>query len=350
MRLLAILLSLAAASALAACSPKSGEAHGEAEARLRITGDAVTVADTTIDAVIDAAGIAEPFARATLSTKLMGTVVAVLVREGDAVRSGQPLVRLDARELAARGSQASAGLAEAEAVRGEALAHAERIRNLYEDSAATRSQLDAAETALARAEAGVRAARGASAELGAVETYAVIRAPFAGTVTERFVDPGAFASPGAPLVTVQDGSRLRISATAAPDAVREVARGVELDAIIEGEQARATVEGVVPAPGGNVYTINAIVDNRTRRFLPGSAASLALPQGTRQALVIPSAAVQREGELTGVYVRRDGADELRWIRVGRERGTVIEVLSGLRAGDHVVVPVQPAAGAAAVAR
>jgi RND family efflux transporter MFP subunit len=338
MRHFALMLTAGTLWVLGGCTPESGEAHGTAATPLRITGDAVTVLDTTLDAVIDAAGTAEPFARATLSTKIMGTVVAVLAREGDAVRKDQPLVRLDARELTARASHAAAAVAEADALHDAALAQARRIRGLYADSAATRAQLDAAETGLARAEAGVRAARAASAELAAVESYAVVRAPFAGTVTERHVDPGAFAAPGAPLITVQDGSRLRVAATAAPDAVRGVRRGTKLEATIEGERVQASVEGVVPAPGGNVYTINALVENPGGRLLPGSAASLALPQGQRQAVVVPERAVQREGELTGVYVRSNGSDALRWIRVGRAHDGMMEVLSGLRAGEQVVVP------------
>jgi hypothetical protein len=68
-------------------------------------------------------------------------------------------------------------------------------------------------------------------------------------------------------------------------------------------------------------------------------------------LVIPAAAVRREGELTGVFVRTQAADELRWVRVGRMSGDVIEVLSGLQAGDQVVVPAAaPAAATAAVER
>src|SRR5688572_8997205 len=181
------------AALLAACAPRRSENAGASEPPAP-AGTPVTVIDTTIAATLDAAGIAEPFQQATLSTKLMGTVVAVLVREGDAVEAGQPLVRIDARDLTAKAAQASASVADEEANQREALSHAARIRALYADSAATKAQLDAAETGLARAEAAVRVAHGASAELSAVSDYATVRAPFAGVVTQRFVDPGAFAA------------------------------------------------------------------------------------------------------------------------------------------------------------
>lgn len=320
-----------------ACAPRHSD-EGRDHAPTRVAGTVVTVTDTTLDATLEAAGVAEPFQRATLSTKLMGTVVAVPVREGDVVNKGQPLVRIDARDLTAKATQASASVADAEANHREALAHAARIRALYADSAATKAQLDAAETGLARAEAAVRVAQGASDELGAVSDYAIMRAPFAGVVTQRFVDPGAFAAPGAPLVTVQDVSRLRIVANAAPDAVRSLRRDMPITATIEGRTVRATVEGVVPADAGNLYTVNAVVPNADRALLAGSTATIALPLGARAALLVPSAAVRREGDLTGVIVRTASGDDLRWVRVGRTVNGAVEVKSGLRADEQIVVP------------
>lgn len=338
-RLLSI--TIAGLAVLAACgAPDAGrEPESLAAATAdRTPGQVVAVADTTIQATLDAAGVAEPFTQSTLSTKLMGTVVAVLVREGDHVAAGQPLVRIDARDLAAKQTQVGAAIAEAEAVHRDAVTQAGRIRALYADSAATRAQLDAAETGLARAEATVRQARAGAAELDVVADYSVVRAPFAGVVTRRFVDPGAFAAPGAPLVTVQDGRRLRVSVTVAPEAALGLARGAGVTATVEGTTVPATVEGVIPAATGNLYTINAIVENRDGRLLAGSAATLQLPRGPRQALLIPSAAVRRQGDLTGVLVRGATADELRWVRLGAEHDGHFEVLGGLRAGDQVVVP------------
>ena len=155
-------------------------------------------------------------------------------------------------------------------MRHDAMTQANRIRALYADSAATRAQLDAAETGLARAEAGLEAAQAAASELGAVSSYAVVRAPFAGIVTKRFADPGAFAAPGAPLVTIQDVSTLRISANTTPDVARGLRRGQTLAALVERTPVRATIEGVVPATAGNLYTINALVPNPNAALLAGS--------------------------------------------------------------------------------
>jgi RND family efflux transporter MFP subunit len=303
-----------------------------------IAGASYTVHDTTIDAGFDAAGVAAPIQQATLSTRLTGAVTAILVREGDHVAAGQPLVRLDARDLSAKSTQLAASIAEADAMRRDALTNADRIRALYADSAATRAQLDAAETGLARANAGLAVARAATSELDALRSYSVVRAPFAGIVTKRFVDVGAFAAPGAPLVSIENVSTLRIGATTTPDIARGLRRGQPLAALVERTPVRATIEGVVPALAGNLYTINALVPNPGAALLAGSRATLALPTGQRRVLVVPSSGVSRQGDLTGVTLRTPDGDERRWVRLGRVMGDMVEVTAGLHAGDRVVVP------------
>ena len=328
-----------------ACEQTPGSKETAIAAVPATTGLVVTVRDTMLASRFSAAGVAEPVQQATLSTKLMGTVTDVLVKEGDRVAAGQPLVRIDARDLTAKSAQAAASIVEAEAVQREAFSQANRIRALYADSAAPRAQLDAVETELARADAALHAARAAGAELESVRSYAQIRAPFAGIVAKRFVDPGAFAAPGAPLVTIQDAARLRITVSATPDVARRLRPGDTVAATIEGQPARATLEGVVPALTGNLYRLNALVPNPGAAILAGSVATLELPTGTRRAFVVPTAAIVREGDLTGVTLRTSQGDERRWVRLGRTSAETSEVVAGLRAGDRVVIPTRAAAAA-----
>jgi len=341
-RTLTMIAATVAAGVMAAgCSGPAEQAPATAAPTF---GTAVAVTDTMIADVFEASGVAEPIQRAMVGTKLMARVTEVLVHEGDRVTAGQVLVRLDARDLTAKDAQVQAGIASAEAMHQEALAQATRIRALYADSAAPKAQLDAVEAGLARAEAAVRQARAAGDELDAVGSYATLRAPFAGIVTQRMVDVGAFAAPGQPLVVVEDQSRLRISVTAAPDAVRGVTRGQVLAGTVAGRAVEATVEGIASAPGGHLVTVNAVVANRDDAAFGGSAATLDLPMGTRLALTVPAAAVMREGDLTGVRVKTATGADLRWVRTGRERAGQVEVLSGLSAGDQVFVPQGTAEG------
>lgn len=337
----AVLVSVGA-STLAACSDREPEIRTAAqlnpESASRSAGTAFTVRDTMIASTIAASGVAEPIQQAALSSKLMGTVLQVSVREGDAVKAGQTLLRIDARDLAARTSQASASVADAEAQHSEATAHATRFRALYADSAATRAQFDAAQTMLARAEAGVRAARAAASEVEAMASYATVRAPFNGVVSVRAADPGMFAAPGVPLLTVQDVSSLRIRVTADANAVRSLKHGDQVRATIDGADTRATIEGIVSANAGNLFTVNAIVSNHSATFRAGSAATLFISTGTQSAVLVPASAIVREGDLTGVIVRGAQRDERRWIRIGASAGSLVEVTSGLHAGDVIVLP------------
>lgn len=295
------------------------------------------VVDSLIPAGIEAFGIAAPIQQATVSTRLMGAVTAVLVHEGDRVRAGQLLLRIDTRELAAKSQQANAGLGAAQAQATEAERYAERIRALYADSAAPKAMLDAAETGALRAQAGLTQAQAMQQELAAVADYGELRAPFAGVVTRRWVDAGAFAAPGAPLVTLEDHSALRISVSTTPSLATQLHRGATIEARIEGRPTLAVIEGVVPVQGGGLYTINAVVRDPAGQFSSGGAASLLVPQGTRHAILAPVGAIVRQGDLTGVRIWQGERADLRWVRLGVARGQWIEVLSGLGAGDSVVV-------------
>ncbi len=332
-KLIPVAGTLLAMLALGACGGDETPTPAE---RLPLDGTPVAVIDTVIVDAFDASGVAEPVRAATLSTKLMASVTTVLVHEGDRVASGQLLVRLDARDLDAKLTQVEAGLAAATAVYDDAVVQVGRIRALYADSAATRAQLDQAETGLVRAEAAVATASAMAAELAATASYAEIRAPFAGVVTHRFVDPGSFAAPGAPIVTVEDAGALRVSVSAAPDAVQGLRAGTAVNGTVGDVPVRGTVEGVVPS-GPNLYTVNALVPNPKGALLSGSAATLALPRGTRRAIVVPVGAVVRQGDLTGVRTVAQGQPSLRWVKLGRTTDGVVEVLSGLAAGDTVVV-------------
>ena len=319
----------------AACQPRSPAVPVQSTAAT-VSRATLLVHDTTIDGSLEVAGIAAPIREATLGTTLVGSVTEVLVHEGQVVHAGDVLARIDARDVNARGTQAAAGVAQAEAVLENARLHARRLQALYADSAAAKAQLDDANASLARAEAGARAAHGAAAEVEAMRAYADIRSPFDGIVTKRHVDPGSFVMTGTPLITVQDVSRLRLSVTATPADVHGMLPGTHIDARIEGQPASAVVEGIVPATGNAVYVVNALVDNPSGKFLAGASAALFLPRAARTGILLPEAALVHEGDLVGVRVRAgSGGTELRWLLVARVDAAHVEVLSGLHGGETV---------------
>lgn len=305
-------------------------------------GMIVVVHDTILPDAVDASADAEPLRESTLSTKLMGHVVEVAVREGDYVRAGALLVRLDDRDIGARHEQAQAALRSSEAALEEATLQAGRLRALFADSAAPRAQVDAAEAGLVRAEQSVRAARAGAREVESLADYSAIRAPFSGTIVQRFVDPGALAAPGTPLIRIEDASRIRLMAPVAPSVASRVRRGATIEVSIEGVRTSGIVEAVLPARSASLVTVQVIVDNAGGRYSSGSAATVSVPGEARKAMLVPVAALVHTGELAGVRIQAGGAVMTRWLRLGRVHGDLVEVLSGLSAGDSVVVPVSPA--------
>jgi RND family efflux transporter MFP subunit len=308
-------------------------------------GTTLVLRDTLLTEVTEVSAVAEPLVTATLATKVMGQVLTVLPREGESVPVGAVLVRLDARDIAARREQAQAAMRGAEAALQDAARHAARIRALHADSAAAKAQLDAAETGLARAEQAALGARAAVTEVDVLADYANVRAPFRGVVVRRFVDAGAFVTPGMPLLQIEDASTLRVVAAVAPLVARSLRRGTSVRVSIEGVDATGVVEGIVPVAGASLSNVQVLVDNARQRFSSGSAASLSLTGGTRTALLVPTKALVRSGDLAGVRMRSAGTTVTRWVRLGREHDGFTEILSGLVSGDTIVVPTVPVKGA-----
>ncbi len=333
-------LFLVAVPAIAACSNDAPDAaNTPTPASISTEGlREVAVIDSQLPNVSEAVGTAAPLLSATLSTKLMATVSAVHVQAGDLVRAGQLLVTLDVRDIDAKATQARGNLQGAEAMLADAEVQVARMRALFADSAAPKAQLDAAEAGLARARAAVQGARGGVAEASAIREYGAVRAPFAGVVTQRFVDPGAFAAPGAPLINVQQSGTLRVSALVPPAAALGLRRGATVDVMIEGRATTGRIEGVVAAPSGGLYSVNVLVPNASGEHASGGSATVLLPGAMQTVRLVPLAAITREGDLTGVRVRANNTVERRWVRLGRTRGALVEVLSGVNAGDMVLVP------------
>jgi RND family efflux transporter MFP subunit len=359
--------ALAVLSAGCAASPSSEVTDG---------APAVVVTTAAVDqrtwpTFVEAGGVVRARSSAVLSSRLLAPVLAVHVRAGDAARQGQLLVELDAAAARAEAVRAAAsldaarlaaeaaaaGVAGAEATAALARATHDRIRRLHDTRSATPQELDDAAGAWAAADARARAARaaasGAASALEAaraaadaaaiVAGYAVIRAPFDGLVARRDVDPGTMATPGLPLLVVDDGSALGLDVDL--DATR--AAGIGL-----GHPASVRLDGEDTEGGwidGRVTEIarldTAAPGFRLRIEVPRRAADRAgvfgrarLPTASRDALAAPADAIVRRGQLTLAFVAgADGIARLRSVRVGDAHDGRVEILAGLTAGERVIV-------------
>jgi multidrug efflux pump subunit AcrA (membrane-fusion protein) len=363
-----LLLSAAGFVLMAGCAAPP-EASSPAPAPLAVS--IVPVESAALESSFEAGGVVRARNTAAVASRLMAPILAIHVVPGDRVRRGAVLVTLDNREIEANRSRAAAASASAvEAARAAesdlrsaqaaatlARATHDRIRTLHDKRSATPQELDQAASALDAADAQLTAARArvaaASAARDAAQaasdaaaitaSYAVLTAPFDGLVTERSADPGVMATPGLPLVTVEDatGFRLEVAldeARAAHVAPGQPARVQIGDAASSnywtGEAHVGEIARVDPASHSFLIKLDLPKEPSLRSGLFGRA-RFAGP--TRQTLVIPAAAAIRRGQLTFVYaVNAENRAILQPVSPGAETHDRLEVLAGIREGDRVV--------------
>ena len=283
---------------------------------------------------------------AEVGSPVPARVLNVLVGPGDTVKAGQPLVQLHSPDLGKARSDYAASRARADLARKTL----DRKRGLAADRVVPEKELQEAEADAAKADAEVRAARAAMGSFagdaqGGDASRIVLKSPVAGTVIERTAVQGQLTDPARPLFRVGDLSRLWLTVHAFErDAVR----------LKPGVSARVTFPAL-PGKGfaGAVTLIGREVDSSSRTIpvrievanadgvlRPGMSASAAIPLGDEKGTVVtvPVAAVQRVDEDWCVFLpREDGAYEVRPIGRGRELGGEVEALTGLKAGETIVV-------------
>ena len=295
---------------------------------------------------VPAVGAVEPIRRASPASRLMGTVVAAPFEEGDRVSAGQVLVRIDDRDLAARRTQVESRVGEAEVLLRDAETNLARMRTLEAERAIAGIQLEQAQTGQARAAAGVESARAALRELEANAAYGTITAPFAGEIVRKNLSVGDVATPGVPLFVLEDLSRIRVIASVGEAAAARLRPGESVPVEIEAAGARAVgvVEAVVPAsrPPVTGFRVNVVLSRPSAAVISGMTATVLVPSdepdaGRAVRLLVPREALVRRGQMVGLFVVDGGTARLRWVRIGLEEGDAVEVLSGLRGGEQIVV-------------
>ncbi len=269
--------------------------------------------------------------QATVASQVAGRIVAVRAEAGQKVAAGQVLMQIDAREAQENVASARAQLAQAEA-------NYQRTLNLFQKKFVSQAALDAAEAQLKTARAQVNAA-------GAGASHATVTAPITGIVGQRFAELGDLATPGKPLLTVFDPQGLRAVAAVPQAKLAEVKPAKQARVEISEAFGRRQITGsrieILPTIDTQSHTATVRVYlPESAGLLPGMAARVAFLAGEAKKLTVPASAVLRRGEISTVYVIRDGKPVLRQVRLG-ETGPdgEIEVLAGLAAGE--VISLEP---------
>lgn len=270
---------------------------------------------------------------ASLGFIVPGAVRRVLVREGDQVQKGQLLAELNPEEYASVLAGANASLLEARD-------HAHRSQQLFKVQTLTERELVQATTALQRAEADAQVARKHLSDTN-------LRAPFAGLIAAKMVEPGVTVMPGSPAFSLIKTEQVF---------ARAVVPEAEIGRITKGAKVRVTVPALGRDYPGTVQVINPVADPTSRTFylkvllpnpglrlLPGMLASLRipLPAGQNQAVVAvaPQLVVQEPDGASVVYVADAAGTTARRRRVvlGAVQGQQVVIKQGLKADEKVIV-------------
>jgi RND family efflux transporter MFP subunit len=312
------------AAVLAGCGrapePKPGAALPTASVRAqKIETQRVPVTEEVV-------GTVRSRLRAAVEAKVSGRILALPVIAGQSLAEGELIAQLDAREIQARLDQAKAALENADR-------DLQRYATLLQQQVLTRAEFDAAE-------ARQRMARAAVAEAETMLDYARVAAPFAGVVTRKLAEVGDLATPGRVIVEMEDPKTLRVEADV-PEALIEFVRvGAVMNIHAPGLAAPlvATVSELSPAADPNSRTFPVKLDlpaNAPVRL--GQFVRVAVPVGEADALRVPTRAVVVRGQMEMVFVVTNGVAQLRLVKMGKRSGDTVEIVSGLSAGESIVV-------------
>jgi RND family efflux transporter MFP subunit len=296
----------------------------------------------------------------TLLSKVPGEVKRVFVAEGDKVKKGDLVVKLDQkdyrlalRQAKAQLAAAKAGVTAAEVGLDTVTAKHQRLAVLrdkqvitesaFEDiegsQRSTKAQVSLAEAQLELAEVGLDSAR-------ANLSYTEIRAPFDGEVARRMVDEGARlnAMPPTPIVIIQDAKSLKIVGAVSERDLPFISAGTPVEVSVDalaGAPIAAAVDRVEPIvdPKSRTAGVQVVLENADGRLQPGMSARLLLNLGARESVAVPDDAILRselEGDTGWVFVLRHGKAFRRKVRLGAREGHLREIVDGLKAGETIV--------------
>jgi RND family efflux transporter MFP subunit len=294
----------------------------------------VTVKPHTVELSFPAEAVVEAIQQTTVGAQQPGRVVEVKADAGQAVKKGDVLMRLDAREAAEAARAAEAQYANAKV-------NYERTKSLVAQKFMSAAALD-------KAKADFDAAAASRAAAGASQSHATIVAPITGIIARRHAELGDMAMPGTPLFTLYQPGGLRVTASIPQYRLKDM-RGVRT-ARVEfpefGKWVEATAVQLLPTADAATHVSQVRVTlPSVPEATPGMFASVHFVTGRGEKLTVPATAVLRRGEVAAVYVlAADDRLSLRQLRLGDAVGQgEIEVLAGLAAGDRVVTdPVKAA--------
>ena len=262
--------------------------------------------------------------RAAIEAKITGRVENIFVAPGQLIGAGQTIAELDIKEIQAKLDQALA-------LREQSEKEERRYAALLAQKAAPQQEYDAIETRY-------RVAKAAVTEAEAMKAYGQIVAPFSGLVTKKNIDVGDLASPGRPIIEMEDPSALQVETNIPEDLIKSISLGQSIEILTSRGQQLATVIEISPRADPNSRTFAAKLQIKHELDLrSGQLVRVLLPLGQKKSLFAPIGAIIKRGQMELAYIAQDNKAILRIVKTGQRRGNLVEILSGLDAEEELIV-------------
>lgn len=300
------------------------------------------------DNTITATGQIVSAQSADISTRVMGYITSIKVKVGDYVKKGQLLVTISNDDMLAKRAQIDAMLSGANASLQSAEKDLQRFNNLYQQKSATAKELDNVTLQHRAAKAGVQSALQMRAEVNSMLAYTNITAPFSGIVSQKMADAGSMANPGMPILVLEQGENLLVKAQIPETEISRIKHLANATVVINAinKTIQGTVSEISPSSlgtGGQFVVKISLPQEIQKELSAGMYANVIISSEVKTTssnapiILIPIAAVQRIGQLDAIFtIGNNGRALLRYVRLGKNYGNNVEVLSGLGQNESYI--------------
>lgn len=283
---------------------------------------------------------------ANISTRMMGFVDKVIVKVGDNVKKGQLLMVINNADLQAKSAQVKAAIAAAEAGFENAEKDYKRYQSLMKSNSISQKEMDDMTTRYEMMKSQLEGAKQQQSEVNAQLQYVNLSAPFDGVITNRFIEVGDMANPGMPLLAIEQPGKMEVSAMVPENEIQWVKQGAEV--VVSVNSIESEVKGVITEVSssskntGGQYAIKVVITDENKALRSGMFATVGVQvkndSSDNSVLTIPQKSLITRGQLSGVYtVSQSNTAILRSLKLGKMMDDKVEVLSGLSAGEQLIL-------------
>jgi RND family efflux transporter MFP subunit len=296
----------------------------------------IEVVPSVVDEIFETTGTVRSDRTSVVASRVMGVVTSLLVQEGDQVSRGQLLLIIDGRDAAERSQAAAMALESARQNKILQETTWRRYKNLFDEKALSRQEMDQIETQKKVAIAEYERGKAIADEARTYQSYTRVKAPVSGRISQKHINAGSMANPGMPLLVIEESGSYYVEA-----AIDERLRNT----IIPGMAVEIITDSPAGAQSGTIRRVLPSIDSISRTFTikvsfsygqsrSGLFVRIKIPIGKKEVILVPEKAIVRKGQLTGVYaVDNHGVVTYRLIRTGMTYADGTEVISGLTLHD-----------------